>query len=505
MAATEVTFHRGSSVDENSVQVSIRQGDSTSSQEDSDGKPPPSGRLPRLFERSSGSWMNPRFDSTILEKQLVRSYFPQNKRRFQYALLYIIVSCVAWSIFFAVLMRDHWLAFVIGSVAVLIFCISLLFFTCSRFYTCHTMLVTSLVLSIVLCTLTLATVAYYDYPKSPVSNVGMFAICVEILLMMYTVIPMPLLVAVVLGALYSILYEVLYYINRRAMPNYEFENQQEIIMAVCKIFLHICIHLMGLSIFFMSQVRKHSTFWKVAQSIVARRELEVEKHIKEKMIHSVMPRLLADELMQSTGEEDQDSKKRRSLHGSSPKKKKSQGIFRPFYMNRMDNVSILYADIVGFTKMSSNKTAEQLVGLLNDLFGRFDILAEKNGCEKISTLGDCYYCVSGCPEPRPDHAICCVEMGLQMISTIKEFCQDTNENVNMRVGVHTGTVLCGIIGTRRFKFDVWSNDVTLANMMEAAGLPGKVHVSAATAKFFNDAYNLEEGKGDSRHSSLIGR
>ena len=84
-------------------------------------------------------------------------------------------------------------------------------------------------------------------------------------------------------------------------------------------------------------------------------------------------------------------------------------------MHRMENVSILFADIVGFTKMSSNKTAHQLVGLLNDLFGRFDFLCQKNGCEKISTLGDCYYCVSGCPEPRPDHAKCCVEMGLAMI------------------------------------------------------------------------------------------
>ena len=82
----------------------------------------------------------------------------------------------------------------------------------------------------------------------------------------------------------------------------------------------------------------------------------------------------------------------------------------------MDNVSILFADIVGFTKMSSNKTASQLVGLLNDLFGRFDDLCTASGCEKISTLGDCYYCVSGCPEPTLNHATNCVEMGLAMIS-----------------------------------------------------------------------------------------
>ncbi|XP_077983970.1 adenylate cyclase type 9-like [Glandiceps talaboti] len=507
MAETEVTFHGGTS-DENSVQVTIKpESTPRSSQDDSNSSRQSVRRLPQLFERSSGNWLNPRFDSHILEQQLVKSYFPQNKRRFQYALLYIIVSCVAWSIFFAVMTEKHWLKFVIGSIAVLVFCIGLLVFTYTKFYNCKSMLVTSLVLSITLCSLTLATIAY-EHTSSPVSSVGMFAVCVEILLMMYTVIPMPLFVAVLLGSIYSVLYEVLYYVNRKQGTAEVEGGYDDLVMAVSKVFLHFCIHLMGISIFFMSQFRKHSTFWKVAQSIVARRELEVEKQIKEKMIHSVMPRMLADELMKSTGDDESDnySGKRRSSggRGASPKKKKSQSIFRPFYMNRMDNVSVLYADIVGFTRMSSNKTAEQLVGLLNDLFGRFDLLAERNGCEKISTLGDCYYCVSGCPEPRPDHAVCCVEMGLQMITTIKEFCHEKNENVNMRVGVHTGTVLCGIIGTRRFKFDVWSNDVTLANMMEAAGLPGRVHVSAATVKFMEEAYHLEDGKGDSRHPSLMG-
>jgi len=163
-------------------------------------------------------------------------------------------------------------------------------------------------------------------------------------------------------------------------------------------------------------------------------------------------------------------------------------------MNTMDNVSILFADIVGFTKMSSNKTASQLVGLLNDLFGRFDNLCTQCGCEKISTLGDCYYCVSGCPEPTLNHATNCVEMGLAMISAIKEFDEDRHESVNMRVGIHTGTVLCGIVGKTRFKFDVWSNDVNFANKMESTGKPGQVHISEKTYKFLKDDYLVEEGE-----------
>ncbi|CAF1097151.1 unnamed protein product, partial [Didymodactylos carnosus] len=127
--------------------------------------------------------------------------------------------------------------------------------------------------------------------------------------------------------------------------------------------------------------------------------------------------------------------------------------------------------IVGFTNMSSNKTADELVKLLADLYGRFDELCVRMKCEKIATLGDCYYCVCGCPEPRSDHAQCCVEMGLSMINAIEEFDQDNNESVNMRVGVHSGSVNCGIIGTIKFKFDIFSNDVTLANKMESSGKP----------------------------------
>ena len=147
--------------------------------------------------------------------------------------------------------------------------------------------------------------------------------------------------------------------------------------------------------------------------------------------------------------------------------------FRPLHIERMENVSILFADIVGFTHMSSNKSASQLVALLSDLYGRFDDLCVQMSCEKIATLGDCYYCVSGCPEPREDHARSCVLMGLAMINAIEEFDIDNDEQVDMRVGVHSGSVNCGIVGTRKFKFDIFSNDVTLANKMESTGKPGK--------------------------------
>lgn len=149
----------------------------------------------------------------------------------------------------------------------------------------------------------------------------------------------------------------------------------------------------------------------MGQSLLVRCQLEMENQLKEKMILSVMPPKVANWLMEESEREREreDSLKKGSIPSNNTD---IRSLFRPFNMHSMEDVSILFADIVGFTRMSSNKTAEELVGILNDLFERFDDLCDHHGCEKISTLGDCYYCVSGCPEPRPDHAKCCVEMGL---------------------------------------------------------------------------------------------
>ena len=107
--------------------------------------------------------------------------------------------------------------------------------------------------------------------------------------------------------------------------------------------------------------------------------------------------------------------------------------------------SILYADIVNFTPLSEQLSASSLVQTLNQLFGKFDQIAQENQCMRIKILGDCYYCVSGLPISRPNHADNCVKMGLEMIEAIRMVRQATGCNVDMRIGVHTGNVLCGVL------------------------------------------------------------
>lgn len=508
---------------------------------------------PPLFERSAAQCWDPKFDSPILEDACQERCFPQTQRRFRYVLSYLAVATALWGVYFGVNSdRCHPVTFLVPTASFFVVLILLFLFTLTRPYT-WLYNQTSLFLIAGTFAITLApqiqTAGSYlspnkDPPAAPcISPVGTFSLCMEVLLLLYSVLHVRLYASVMLGILYSVLFEALELLpllqsssdmGPGSRSNEDEDNFRW--LGPAKAMLHLCAHVIGIHLFIMSEVRSRSTFLKVGQAIMHGKDLEVEKALKERMIHSVMPRRVADELLKQGDDEGcgESSGKRYSSgacsasavsvsggggggggsggaaqsqsasnpkhhHHNNHKRKKTsiprgQIIFRPFNMKRMEPVSILFADIVGFTKMSANKSAPALVGLLNDLFGRFDRLCELTCCEKISTLGDCYYCVAGCPEPRPDHAYCCVEMGLGMIQAIEQFRQETRETVSMRVGVHTGTVLCGILGIKRFKFDVWSNDVNLANLMEQLGVAGKVHLSEATAQFLGDHYQKEDGQ-----------
>lgn len=155
------------------------------------------------------------------------------------------------------------------------------------------------------------------------------------------------------------------------------------------------------------------------------------------------------------------------------------------------DVSVLFADLVGFTEMSNGMSAEKLVDLLDEIFSAFDAIAGDAGVEKIKTIGDCYMLVGGVPEPRLDHAAAVVDVAFAMLAAIEVFNQKHGTRLQIRIGVNSGPVVAGVIGTHKFTYDLWGNAVNVASRMESTGTPGRVHVSPTTAQHLDKLFVLQ--------------
>ena len=154
------------------------------------------------------------------------------------------------------------------------------------------------------------------------------------------------------------------------------------------------------------------------------------------------------------------------------------------------SVTVLFADIVGFTPLTARLPAEELVGMLGRLFARFDELVAARGLEKIKTIGDAYMAAGGLPEPLDDHAARVVDLGLAMIDVATQE-SDRIADIRLRVGVHSGPVIGGVIGHRKFAFDIWGETVNIASRLESQGILGRVQVSAATWRKVEDLFEAE--------------
>ncbi|KAJ8009180.1 hypothetical protein DPEC_G00086220 [Dallia pectoralis] len=255
--------------------------------------------------------------------------------------------------------------------------------------------------------------------------------------------------------------------------------------------LYLCAVTVGVMSYYMADRKYRTAFLEARQSLEVKLTLEDQSTQQEELLLSILPKHIAVEMLAGL-------KKQANQNGG-----QQQQQFNTMYMYRHENVSILFADIVGFTQLSSACSAQELVKLLNELFARFDMLAANHHQLRIKILGDCYYCICGLPDYREDHAVCSIMMGLAMVEAISYVREKTKTNVDMRVGVHTGTVLGGVLGQRRWQFDVWSTDVTVANKMESGGIPGRVHISQSTKECLNGEFDLEPGNGGERCEYLL--
>ncbi|XP_068179442.1 adenylate cyclase type 3 isoform X1 [Antennarius striatus] len=268
------------------------------------------------------------------------------------------------------------------------------------------------------------------------------------------------------------------------------QQQQEAIQGpalgrqlLANIVIYTCAITVGVMSYYMADRKHRKAFLEARQSLEVKLNLEEQSQQQERLLLSILPKHIADEMLQDMKKE--------------PSQKEMQQ-FNTMYMYRHENVSILFADIVGFTQLSSSCSAQELVKMLNELFARFDKLAAKYHQLRIKILGDCYYCICGLPDYREDHAACSIMMGLAMVEAISYVREKTQTDVDMRVGVHSGTVLGGVLGQKRWQYDVWSTDVTVANKMEAGGIPGRVHISQSTMECLHGEFDVEAGHGGDR-------
>ena len=188
-------------------------------------------------------------------------------------------------------------------------------------------------------------------------------------------------------------------------------------------------------------------------------ELRIEKERSEALLLNVLPRTIVERMRRG----------------------------ETVIADHIPEATILFSDLVDFTSLAARRSAQETVALLGDIFSRFDDLAARHGLEKIKTTGDGYMIASGLPEARTDHAAAAAEMALAMLDAVDAI----GGRLQLRIGLNTGALIAGVLGTHKFVYDVWGDTVNTAKRMESYGLPGRIHVSAATRQALGYAFSFE--------------
>jgi adenylate cyclase len=209
-------------------------------------------------------------------------------------------------------------------------------------------------------------------------------------------------------------------------------------------------------------------YYAFYQAQLAEDALEREYEYSEKLLSNMLPASIAAQLKRNPGQTIAD---------------------------KHEDVTILFADIVGFTPRAQDLTATDLVKFLNTLFIRFDGLANKHKLEKIKTIGDAFMVAGGMPDPQPDHAVRVARMALDMMSETQRYAEETGESLDLRIGIHTGPVVAGVIGSQKPFYDVWGDTVNTAARLETYGTNGQIQVTAETKELLDSVFAFER-RGD---------
>jgi class 3 adenylate cyclase len=214
------------------------------------------------------------------------------------------------------------------------------------------------------------------------------------------------------------------------------------------------------------------------------RNLGIERERADDLLRNILPESVAEQLKQS----------------------------KDTISARHESVSILFADIVGFTAFAKEAEPDVVVGLLNDLFSRFDDVVAGYGLEKIKTVGDGYMVAAGVPIALEDHAIRIADLALAMLDTMQEFRDEKNVDWEMRIGINSGPVIAGVIGKRKFAYDLWSDAVNVASRMESTGVAGRIQISGDILELTGGAFEVEprgvidlRNRGELTTFFLVGR
>jgi adenylate cyclase len=212
-------------------------------------------------------------------------------------------------------------------------------------------------------------------------------------------------------------------------------------------------------------------------------ELRTEKERNDALLHSILPHAIVERIKAGGG----------------------------LIADDVAEVTIIFADIVDFTRLAGSMEASALVRLLNEVFSAFDRLAQSHGAEKIKTIGDAYMVALGLPESRPDHVEAAAALALALVEAMQTIAAEKNVALSLRVGMHCGPVVAGVIGQEKFAYDVWGNTVNIASRLESHGVPGRIHVSDVVHARLKGCYDFEDrgwitlkGAGEARTYFLLG-